>query len=105
VRHSGRTARIHPRAERLPEPEVHEAPVHDENFFPEVVTDRLGRFHAGGEAQQPRDVARLGIVAQDLLLDAGTAGAGGRRAGDRTPGDVVGAEEFERRLGQCYPRK
>ena len=105
MRHAGRAARIHPGAERPLQTEVGQAAADDPDLFPEVVGDRLGRLHAGREAQQAGDIARLGVAAQDLLLDARPAGAARRRARDRSPGNVVGAEEFEGWLRQCYSRK
>src|SRR5438876_2002560 len=100
VHHPRRPAGIHPGAERLLLAEIDELAFQDPDLFPEVVRDRLGRLHAGLEAQQPRHVAGVGIAAQDLLVNAGPAGAAGGRAGHGLPRQRVGTEELVLGFGQ-----
>src|SRR5438552_11691611 len=99
VHHARRPARIHARPERLPLAEVDQLPLQDPDFLPEVVSDRPPRLHAGLEPQQARDVAGLGIAAEDLLLHAGAAGAAGRGGSHRLPRQRVRTKELVLGLG------
>src|SRR5688572_23319383 len=91
VLHAGRPARVHPGRERSIQPEVDDAALQDVDLLPEVVRDRLGRAHARREAQEARHIAGLRVVTEHLLLDAGAARPGHRRAGHgcpRQPADI-----------------
>src|SRR3989304_4537382 len=67
-------------------------------LFPQVGGVRLGGLDAGVELEQAGQVAVL-APAQDLLPDAGASRSARSRARDGLPGNMVGLEELELRVG------
>src|SRR5262245_3678049 len=101
VDHAGRSARVHARRERLLLAEIDQFAFEDPDLFPKVVGDRVLGVDAGVEAEQTRDIAGLGIAAQDLLLHAGAARSARRRCRDRLPGELIGPEELVLGFWHC----